>query len=149
MSRLVCRFLAFTLCLSANPFAFAQSASHPSDKFRQLEEILPTPNEYRTASGAPGHRYWQQRADYAIDVELDDAKQRITAKETVTYYNNSPDALSYLWLQLDQNIFEPGSEANSTRAAPDFNGPRDTGPGLSVSTLDRLDLQEAFEGGQR
>src|SRR5687768_3803750 len=83
----------------------AQSKTKPSDKFRQLEELLPTPNEQRTASGAPGHKYWQQRADYTINVELDDAKQRLTGSETITYYNNSPDSLPYLWLQLDQNIW--------------------------------------------
>jgi uncharacterized pyridoxamine 5'-phosphate oxidase family protein len=73
------------------------------DKFRQLEEILPTPNNYRTGSGAPGHEYWQQQADYKIKAELNDEKQQMVCEETITYINNSPDALSYLWLQLDQN----------------------------------------------
>jgi uncharacterized pyridoxamine 5'-phosphate oxidase family protein len=73
------------------------------DKFRQLEEILPTPNNYRTGSGAPGHEYWQQQADYKIKAELNDEKQQMFCEETITYINNSPDALSYLWLQLDQN----------------------------------------------
>jgi hypothetical protein len=73
------------------------------DKFRQLEEILPTPNNYRTGSGAPGHEYWQQQADYKIRAELNDEKQQMYCEETITYINNSPDALSYLWLQLDQN----------------------------------------------
>ncbi|HOY11481.1 MAG TPA: M1 family metallopeptidase [Saprospiraceae bacterium] len=72
-------------------------------KFEQLGPILPTPNSYRTASGAPGHEYWQQRADYNIKVTLDDNNQSITGSETITYFNNSPDALTYLWLQLDQN----------------------------------------------
>ena len=79
----------------------AQSKSSPLDKFRQLEEILPTANEYRTASGAPGHKYWQQRADYQIAVELDDVNQRITGAATIDYHNHSPDTLHYLWLQLD------------------------------------------------
>jgi len=74
------------------------------DKFKQLETELPTPNNYRTASGAPGHEYWQQRADYVINVELDDENQRIYGEETVTYYNQSPDALKYIWVQLDQNM---------------------------------------------
>ena len=65
-------------------FTFAQSKANPIDKFKQLEEILPTPNDYRSASGAPGHKYWQQRADYKIDVELDDVNQRITGTETIT-----------------------------------------------------------------
>ncbi|MFY0673070.1 MAG: M1 family metallopeptidase [Bacteroidia bacterium] len=74
------------------------------NKFRQLGTELPTPNTYRTASGAPGHEYWQQKADYDIDITLDDDKQTITGAETITYTNNSPDALKYLWLQLDQNV---------------------------------------------
>jgi hypothetical protein len=73
-------------------------------KFRQLKQELKTPNTYRTASGAPGHEYWQQRADYDIEISLDDDNQRIYGKETITYYNNSPDILNYIWLQLDQNI---------------------------------------------
>jgi len=73
-------------------------------KFEQLGQMLPTPNEYRTGSGAPGPRYWQQRADYVINAELNDDNQSITASETITYFNQSPDQLKYLWLQLDQNI---------------------------------------------
>ncbi|HMV50447.1 MAG TPA: M1 family metallopeptidase, partial [Blastocatellia bacterium] len=112
-------FAAFVVCLVclASP-AFAQNKKSPVDKFRQLEEILPTPNDQRTASGAPGHKYWQQRADYTIDVELDDTNQRLTGSETVTYFNNSPDTLSYLWLQLDQNLFKKGSDADLTSTAP-------------------------------
>ncbi|WP_276498915.1 M1 family metallopeptidase [Pontibacter litorisediminis] len=86
-------------------------------KFAQLGQELPTPNTYRTASGAPGHEYWQQRADYTIKVELDDENQSITGSETITYTNNSPDVLSYLWVQLDQNIFEPNSMSNLTQTA--------------------------------
>jgi hypothetical protein len=85
-----------------------------------LEEILPTPNEYRTASGAPGYKYWQQRADYVIDVELDDVNQRIIGKETITYQNISPDSLSYLWLQIDQNLFAKDSDTQKTQTAPSF-----------------------------
>ena len=147
--------LACLLCLTLGAPAAAQSKAEPSDKFRQLEEELPTPNEYRAASGAPGHRYWQQRADYQIEAELDETARRITAKETVTYYNNSPDALSYLWLQLDQNIFEPGAEANTTRAAPSFTPTPEPGGEYTEShripyaTLDRLLTQDTFEGGHR
>ncbi len=113
---------AFCLLLIFNCaiFTFSQSRSQPSDKFRQLEEILPTPNEQRTASGAPGARYWQQRADYSIDVEIDDVNQRIIGKETVTYKNLSPDTLSYIWLQIDQNIYAQDSDSAMTRTAPDF-----------------------------
>lgn len=80
------------------------------DKFRQITDLLPTPNVYRTASGAPGHAYYQQQADYKIKANLDDAKQIISGEETVTYTNNSPDALAYLWLQLDQNIRSENSD---------------------------------------
>ena len=73
-------------------------------KFKQLHEELATPNAYRTASGAPGYAYYQQKADYKMTVTLDDANQKIFGEATVTYYNNSPDPLDYLWLQLDQNI---------------------------------------------
>ncbi len=73
-------------------------------KFEQLDQMLPTPNEYRTGSGAPGPKYWQQRADYVINAELNDVNASLTGSETITYYNNSPDVLKYLWLQLDQNI---------------------------------------------
>ncbi len=72
-------------------------------KFEQLDQILPTPNSYRSASGAPGINYWQQRADYDIDVELNDETHLITGKETITYFNNAPEPLRFLWLQLDQN----------------------------------------------
>src|SRR6478609_7429203 len=64
-------------------------------KFEQLDQTLPTPNTYRTASGAPGANYWQQRADYDIDVELNDETQVITGKETVTYFNNAPEVMKY------------------------------------------------------
>ncbi|MBK8496046.1 MAG: M1 family metallopeptidase [Chitinophagaceae bacterium] len=77
--------------------------SNHGNRFEQLGTILPTPNEYRTASGAPGTKYWQQRCDYDIVCELDEPNRRLTGKETLTYYNNSPDVLNYLWLQLDEN----------------------------------------------
>lgn len=113
----------------------------PADKFRQLEEILPTPNEYRAASGAPGHRYWQQKVDYNIKVEIDDLNQRCIGSETITYKNNSPDTLTYLWLQLDQNIFEPGSDANLTMTSPDMT---------KLSYAQALSLmRDPFPGGYR
>lgn len=73
-------------------------------KFAQLGTDLPTPNVYRTASGAPGHEYYQQQADYEMDIILDDKRQVISGKERITYTNNSPDILDYLWVQLDQNM---------------------------------------------
>ena len=77
--------------------------SNHGNKFEQLGTILPTPNVYRTASGAPGQGYWQNRADYDITAYLDEDKRNLRGSETVTYYNNSPDDLDYLWLQLDEN----------------------------------------------
>ncbi len=79
-------------------------------KFAQLDFELPTPNEYRNASGGPGHNYYQQKADYKISLILDDTKQIITGEETITYTNNSPDNLEFLWLQLDQNIYAENSD---------------------------------------
>ena len=98
-------------------FALSATAQNQTwkGKFEQLGEALPTPNSYRTGSGAPGQNYWQQRADYVINVELNDATQTLTGSETITYYNNAPEALSYLWLQLDQNVFADGSIMNQTR----------------------------------
>ncbi len=87
------------------------------DKFRQLEEILPTPNSFRTGSGAPGAEYWQQKVDYEIDVQIDDENQQLHGSEKITYQNNSRDPLNYLWLQLDANIFRPDSQGNLSRSA--------------------------------
>jgi len=93
------------------------------DRFKQLnDDALPTPNTYRTASGAPGHEYWQQRADYDIRVSLDDDTQRITGSERIAYHNQSPDRLTYLWLQIDPNIYAPESHAVAI-ADEDFEDP--------------------------
>lgn len=94
----------------------AQPLSNPGsnhgNRFEQLSYLLPSPNEYRTASGAPGHKYWQQRADYDITTELDENNLTLKGSETITYHNNSPDPLYYLWLQLDENIHDPGADNN-------------------------------------
>jgi hypothetical protein len=108
-------FAGLVLAVAGQPAAHAQTTNSGTDKFAQLETMLPTPNSYRTASGAPGKDYWQQRADYDIKVTLDDAKQALTGRETITYTNLSPDVLPYLWVQLDQNIFEKNSIANATQ----------------------------------
>jgi hypothetical protein len=79
-------------------------------KFAQLDTELPTPNEYRTAAGAPGHNYYQQKADYKMQIRIDDETQKLSGEETITYTNNSPDKLEYLWLQLDQNIYDVNSD---------------------------------------
>jgi Peptidase family M1 domain len=88
------------------------AASNHGNKFEQLGTILPTPNEYRTASGAPGPKYWQQRVDYDIKCELDEPNNKLSGSETITYFNNSPDVLSYLWLQLDENQHSTVNNAN-------------------------------------
>jgi hypothetical protein len=86
--------------------------SNHGNKFEQLGTTLPTPNEYRTASGAPGPKYWQQRCDYNIKASLDEKNLKLTGSETVTYYNSSPDVLTYLWLQLDENEHSSVNNAN-------------------------------------
>lgn len=102
---------------SATPSAtHAQTQSYNNNKFRQLKQELPTPNVYRTASGAPGHQYYQQQADYKMDITLDDEQQRLYGEATVTYTNNSPDQLEYLWVQLDQNVRAPDSDSYSTQS---------------------------------
>jgi hypothetical protein len=80
-----------------------------------LYDQLPTPNVYRAASGAPGHEYYQQKADYVMDIELDDKKQSLYGTSTITYTNNSPDELPYLWLQLDQNVRAQNSDTRKTK----------------------------------
>ncbi len=108
--------LGATLLAAFTATAQLPAAEHTNhSKFRQLQTLLRTPNTYRTASGAPGPDYWQQRADYVMQIHLDDANQRISGRETITYHNSSPDVLHYLWLQLDQNIRQQDSDANVTR----------------------------------
>ncbi len=106
-----------------------QSKGDFEDKFRQLDEALPTPNTWRNAGGQPGHEYWQQKVDYEIKAVLDEDNRRLTAEETISYTNNSPDTLSYLWLQLDQNIFRTDSMAEMSQ---DFGGAGRRGPAVSA-----------------
>ncbi len=108
-------FAGLVLAAAGQLPAVAQTTNSGTDKFAQLETMLPTPNSYRTASGAPGSDYWQQRADYDIKVTLDDAKQAISGRETITYTNLSPDVLPYLWVQLDQNLFDKNSMTTATQ----------------------------------
>ncbi|OCB74462.1 M1 family metallopeptidase [Flavobacterium crassostreae] len=88
----------------------AQSGRYDTNKFSQMYDLLATPNMFRTASGAPGPAYYQQQADYKMDIELDDKNAKLHGSETVTYYNNSPDSLEYLWVQLDQNQMAKDSQ---------------------------------------
>ena len=109
-------------------------------KFEQLDQALPTPNEFRSASGMPGAKYWQQRADYTIDAEIDEAKNILKAKEIIVYHNNSPENLKYLWLQLDQNINKEEAESFGS-----FYGPvRDS---LNTLQMQRMTRAIEFPGG--
>jgi len=129
-------FLFATLSISA-----AESGA-PVGKFQQLDSSSPTPTAQRIASGAPGAAYWQNRADYDISVELDDVKRSISAEATVTYRNASPDALNYLWVQLDQNYLSHNADS---RAVP--NTKRGVDPAkISYSALDRLLAYEDYDG---
>ena len=94
------------------------AASNHANKFEQLGTILPTPNEQRTASGAPGPKYWQQRVDYDIKCELDEANNKLTGNETITYFNNSSETLSYFWMQLDENQHSTVNNANYQNQNP-------------------------------
>jgi hypothetical protein len=124
------------LCLTMSAIA----AEPFDDKFRQLDELLPTPTTIRTASGAPGHAYWQQRADYSIRATLDEANRAISGAETITYHNNSPDTLNYLWVQLDQNIYKPNSDARTgatIRSRDAWDKPRGPDDGMKFDPCSR------------
>ncbi len=127
LKQLISSALIMSLAFAANVHASAikQTKGNFEDKFRQLDEVLPTPNVYRNAAGEPGEKYWQQKVDYKIKVSLDEEKRRLSATEEITYQNNSPYRLKYLWVQLDQNIFKDNSIAN---AANNFGGIGRRGP---------------------
>jgi hypothetical protein len=169
--------LALALCgVTAATYAQNPGSNH-GNRFEQLGTMLQSPNEYRSASGAPGPKYWQQRADYDITATLDDDKQRLTGAETITYYNNSPDPLTYIWLQLDENEHDYKSDNNSfdgstmsdsmsmraingilgTNKGKDF-GDRitkltdESGKALSYTinqTMMRIDLPQTLQPGQK
>jgi len=112
-----------------------------SGKFEQLDQLLPTPNSYRSSSGAPGPAYWQQQADYDIIVAINDETQVLTGKESITYYNRAPENLQYLWVQLDQNIEAAGNMTQSTAT----NAIRDSVPAkFLASALAAFDYQGGF-----
>ncbi|WND03830.1 M1 family metallopeptidase [Temperatibacter marinus] len=122
-------FIAVILANSSVLAQVEQTKGTFKDKFRQLDEILPTPNVYRNAAGEPGHKYWQQKVDYKIKATLLEDKRRLEAIEEITYTNNSPDTLRYLWLQLDQNRFKKDSMAEKSTA---FAGIGRRGPGTKL-----------------
>ena len=149
MRKINSAILVFFLILSTG--LYAQETAAPKEevkemghtnqnKFRQLYEEFSTPNQYRTASGAPGPQYYQNQADYKMDIELDDKTQKLTGVETITYHNNSPDVLEYLWVQLDQNIRSKNS------AALDKDGSEISAVSQSATFVNQF-LEEPFDGG--
>lgn len=101
-------YLLMSLCFMA--LVSAQDEKTYTGKFEAIDQLLDPPSPYRTASGAPGSEYWQQRADYQIVASIDENRNLLAGEETITYYNNSPDDLSFLWLNLEQNVNKKGNE---------------------------------------
>ena len=118
----------------------AKTEERNPDKFKQMYDLFATPNMYRTASGAPGPEYYQQQADYKIDIELDDKNQKLYGTETITYTNNAKESLDYLWLQLDQN--EKARNSNSPLVESNK-----IDPVFSAQSFSRKYLEEDFDGG--
>lgn len=132
---------ALSFAGSVQADAIRQTKAPFEDKFRQLEgEDWPTPTDYRNASGAPGYRYWQQKVDYDIRVRLDEKSRQVSGEETIRYRNNSPDALPYLWLLLDQNRFKRDSIANLAATVSD-NG------SIGLGQVRRAKRYQTWEGG--
>jgi hypothetical protein len=113
---------------------------YDNNKFSQMYDLLATPNMFRTASGAPGPAYYQQQADYKMDIVLDDKNKRIDGVETITYHNNSPETLDYLWVQLDQN------EKKRDSKSPLVQSQRMDGA-IPVDGFVKKYMQESFDGG--
>ena len=133
--------------------ALAISIIHPQvnlDKFKQLNEDITTPNTYRTAAGYPGHDYWQQEADYDMNLVIDDENQILYGEETITFHNNSPDQLGYLWVQLDQNVRALDSDSYKIQSSGDFGAQRGrekmmVGESIPLNTLQNF--YRDFDGG--
>ena len=144
MMKIKSKFFLFFIFASFTNLSFAaidQSKGSFEDKFRQLDEFFPSPNLSRPATGEPGPMYWQQRADYKIQIKLNEDARSVEGSETITYTNNSPLALKYIWLQLDQNIFAKESINNLTRP---WSGGDSS---VDFSTLRRQNFMDKFEGG--
>ncbi|WP_281614195.1 M1 family metallopeptidase [Flammeovirga sp. SubArs3] len=121
---------------------YGQKESYNNNKFKQLDEELPNPNSYRTGSGAPGHKYWQQKADYVIEASLDETKNQLHGEETITYFNNSPSPIKYLWVQLDQNM----RATNSNTYKISQNKIKET---ASPKDFARIDGYPDYDGGHK
>ncbi len=138
---LILLFSVSALAQDAESISEARESGHYNhNRFKQLYEEFATPNAYRSASGVPGPEYYQQRADYKMNIELDDINARLYGEETITYYNNSPDDLEFLWVQLDQNV-----------RAKDSKSPLRDGDGVQlVHTADdfiKTYIEQPFDGG--
>ncbi len=118
----------------------AKTGHTNTNKFKQLYDEFSTPNMYRSASGAPGSAYYQQEADYKMDIVLDDKNTKISGFETITYTNNSPDDLDYLWVQLDQNK----RAKNSKSPLIESDGVKSV---QSISKFSKEYLKDSFDGG--
>tara|TARA_B100000795_G_scaffold203181_1_gene156843 strand:- start:2409 stop:4526 length:2118 start_codon:yes stop_codon:yes gene_type:complete len=138
LSTLICAFV-FIATASFGQQKTKQGHTN-QNKFKQLKDELATPNSQHTASGAPGVKYTQQKVDYNMDIILDDDNQKIYGNETITYHNNSVDNLSYLWIQLDQNMRAADSKT------PDIQ-PNKIPNKLSKSRFERSFAENSFDGG--
>jgi len=133
------KFRLLALILFIGQLSYAQENNgYNQNKFKQLHEELPTPNVYRNAAGGPGHEYWQQQADYDMKITIDDDKQQLHGEETITYHNNSPDALTYLWVQMDQNVRAKDSHSHDIRS---------TNVGEKMSQAQIARIAPSFDGG--
>ena len=106
-------------------FVYAQEGTHyDKNKFKNLREFLPTPNMFRTASGAPGPGYYQQKADYKMNIEIKESENKLYGDANVTYHNNAPESLDYLWVQLDQNVRSLDSKSSKIESSSvsDYDG---------------------------
>ena len=124
---------------SASAQPLRNPGSNHGNRFEQLDYLMQDPNEYRTASGAPGPKYWQQRADYDINVDINEEANVLTGSETVTYFNNSPDILTYIWLQIDENFHHPNSDNN-------YDKPSSMGNRLTHQQLLQMDPKTYMQG---
>lgn len=135
---LCCLLLSIAGTMQAQNIQNNSSSGH-GNKFEQLGTILPTPNEQRSASGAPGAKYWQQRVDYDIKCELDEANNKLSGSETITYFNNSPETLGYFWMQLDENQHSTTNNAN-------YQNQNTLGTQYTDKTLDRFEERKSDNG---
>ena len=131
------KYYSLILTITIPAILFGQNPNLNYNKFKQLKEEVATPNVFRTASGAPGHQYYQNEADYVMNIFLNDQNQKLTGSETIKYHNNSPDELEYLWIQLDQNKRAQNSDSYKIQ----------TGNIKSISSRSILNMDPEFEGG--